>query len=76
MDFRNGFDKNPCLIPKKFREMGFDNIPTVGQYVRKLIEMENNEQLKDHENVLENDIFKLQDKKTQTLFDQFISLFF
>ena len=62
VDYRNnvnGFDKNLCLVPKKFREMGFDNIPTVGQYVRKLIEMENNKKLKGDENVLENDILKL-----------------
>lgn len=79
VDYRNnvnGFDKNLCLIPKKFREMGFDNIPTVGQYVRKLIEMENNKKLKGDENVLENDILKLQDKKNDTLFNQFIGLFF
>lgn len=79
VDYRNnvnGFDKNRCLIPKKFREMGFDNIPTVGQYVRKLIEMENNNKLKGDENVLENDILILQDKKNETFIEQFISLFF
>lgn len=79
VDYRNnvnGFDKNLCLIPKKFREMGFDNIPTVGQYVRKLIEMENNNKLKGDENVLENDILILQDKKNETFIEQFIGLFF
>ena len=39
----NGFcgdDDNLPLVPKKFKEMGFDKIPTVHEYVRELIKIQ------------------------------------
>ena len=57
----NIIDISNSLIPIKFREMGFDKIPTPGQYIRRQIELSNklndNNSLNDSDNdELENDI--------------------
>ena len=57
----NIIDISNSLIPIKFREMGFDKIPTPGQYIRRQIELSNklndDNSLNDSDNdELENDI--------------------
>lgn len=73
----NGMEDNEklSLIPQKFREMGFDKIPTVDQYVRELIKSSN--KLNDKKKCLEGEeILKIENVKTKSLFDKIFDFFF
>ena len=50
---KNEFDED-ALIPKKFREMGFDNNPLPMEYIRRKIELSN--KLKNSDKQLEGNI--------------------
>ena len=79
----NGFcddNDNLPLVPKKFKEMGFDKIPTVHEYVRELIKIQCNS-LNDYddenpEKIEKAEVFDLENVKKKSIFEKIFYFFF
>lgn len=77
----NGFcddNDNLPLVPKKFKEMGFDKIPTVHEYVRELIKIQSsslNDNVKEKQ-LEKEQVFALENVKKKGIFEKIFDFFF